>query len=683
MKFIYPQFLWALSVLLIPIIVHFFNFRRIRRVYFSQVALLKALKVETNTFRRLKEWLILAARLLFLAALVLAFAQPYLPSPNQQKINQPDGLISLYVDNSYSMQNEVGNEKQLDLATRLVGELVRVFPKSTSFQLITNQFENKEQYPMSSAQMEDRLTEVKFSNTPRDLATVDRRQRKLAADQSTKLGQQIFWFSDFQKSTTGNLNQIKLDSLSSYYLIPLPADQQANVYVDSVWMANPFVKLLETNQLNVRLKNTATEAKEGLVLKLFVDNRQVSTTNINLAAQSQATANFSFTLDSKGWKSCKIVFDDFPIAFDNEYFFALDAAAPVNILQVSQTNTSNFVGVVFSNENSFVVENANANNLDYNRIAQANLVVLNEVDRIEGEMKTQLLAFLKAGGVMAIFPPLTPGESFMGFLKAIGAANVQVNKDLNSKDNNTANYTLESTGLFNPFYKGVFDKIPTNIEMPSVKPVLQWSNQGENILTYKNKSSYLAAFALGSGKAYLFAAPLQTALGNFARHALFVPTMYQMASNSRSALQRLAYTFDEKNIRLRLKGLRKNQVYKLVGEQYSFVPAQRVVDQDLLLEMPEQSIAAGHYKLVGEQGTEAVLAFNFNKEESELACYTTDELKSVFAKFKNVQFLDLKQSANFIANFKEKNLQISLWKYFLWGALFFLLIEILLIRFMP
>jgi hypothetical protein len=219
--------------------------------------------------------------------------------------------------------------------------------------------------------------------------------------------------------------------------------------------------------------------------------------------------------------------------------------------------------------------------------------------------------------------------------------------------------------------------------MPSVKPVLQWSNQGENILTYKNKSSYLAAFALGSGKAYLFAAPLQTTLGNFARHALFVPTMYQMASNSRSALQRLAYTFDEKNIRLRLKGLRKNQVYKLVGEQYSFVPAQRVVDQDLLLEMPEQSIAAGYYKLVGDQDTEAILAFNFNKEESELACYTTEDLKSIFAKFKNVQFLDLKQSANFIANFKEKNLQISLWKYFLWGALLFLLIEILLIRLMP
>ena len=41
MSFVYPAFLFAASLIAIPVIIHLFNFRRYKTVYFSNVQFLK------------------------------------------------------------------------------------------------------------------------------------------------------------------------------------------------------------------------------------------------------------------------------------------------------------------------------------------------------------------------------------------------------------------------------------------------------------------------------------------------------------------------------------------------------------------------------------------------------------------------------------------------------------------
>ena len=80
MIFVNPVFLWGLLALLIPIAVHLFNFRRYRKVYFSNVDRLMEVKSEKRRVRQLRQWLVLLMRCLAIAALVLAFAQPTIPA---------------------------------------------------------------------------------------------------------------------------------------------------------------------------------------------------------------------------------------------------------------------------------------------------------------------------------------------------------------------------------------------------------------------------------------------------------------------------------------------------------------------------------------------------------------------------------------------------------------------------
>lgn len=145
MQFLFPSFLWALTALSVPIAIHLFNFRRTKRIYFSNVSFLKNIETQTNSFRKLKHWLILAARLLFLLFLIIAFAQPFIPAKNNSNtsLNRQGGLNSLYLDNSLSMQNTSENKQYLDLAIAKMDELLTLFKQSPSIQLITNDFSEK------------------------------------------------------------------------------------------------------------------------------------------------------------------------------------------------------------------------------------------------------------------------------------------------------------------------------------------------------------------------------------------------------------------------------------------------------------------------------------------------------------------------------------------------------------
>ena len=187
----------------------------------------------------------------------------------------------------------------------------------------------------------------------------------------------------------------------------------------------------------------------------------------------------------------------------------------------------------------------------------------------------------------------------------------------------------------------------------------------------------------------MMASPLATAYGNLAEHALFVPVMYKMAAASVRA-QQTAYSFDDNLITIPVSNPSERSVYKLKRDKLEIIPVQRVVGNQLLLEMPKsnelavgQEIEAGYYALQNSAGkTEQLLAFNHGNQESAMAYYSADELRRIFANQPGVEVFDSIQDGDFVQVLEEQNLGKSLWTYFLLAALAFLLLEVGLVRFM-
>ncbi|WP_409079684.1 BatA domain-containing protein, partial [Salibacter sp.] len=54
MNFLYPQFLYGLLAIAIPVAIHLFNLKRYKTVYFSNNQFLKSVQQKTQSTSRLK-----------------------------------------------------------------------------------------------------------------------------------------------------------------------------------------------------------------------------------------------------------------------------------------------------------------------------------------------------------------------------------------------------------------------------------------------------------------------------------------------------------------------------------------------------------------------------------------------------------------------------------------------------
>jgi hypothetical protein len=180
MRFLSPGFLFALLTIAIPVIIHLFNFRKFKKVYFSNVRFLKNVQIHTSSRQHLKDRLILGMRILGLSFLVFAFARPYIPAEDQKYGFQQE-ILSIYIDNSYSMEAVNKEGTLLDEAKRKAREISSAYSVSDKFQLLTNDFFGKNQRLLSYEEFQTAVDEVTISSTNRTIKIqhFNRRTRSL------------------------------------------------------------------------------------------------------------------------------------------------------------------------------------------------------------------------------------------------------------------------------------------------------------------------------------------------------------------------------------------------------------------------------------------------------------------------------------------------------------------------
>ncbi|MDW7691243.1 BatA domain-containing protein [Flammeovirgaceae bacterium SG7u.111] len=679
MNFLFPNILYALSLVSIPIIIHFFNFQRAKKVYFTNVAFLQSVKSVTNSRNRIKNILVLLARILFIAMLVLAFARPFLPNKTAGADMPNSNYVSIYFDNSYSLQNELEGRRLFDVAVNHVDEISNLFPNNALFQLLDNSFENSSNYFMEKDRVQEKLLEKGFSNNGRQLANVLAKQKEAFASNGMEKGNHIFWISDFQRSSIGELSELAMDTLNNFYIIPMLPDQNTNLFIDSVWLETPFVKAKENSVLKVRVVNLGDEDVTEKGIKLSIDDKQVSSTTVDIAAGLSETVNMNFSVGEGGEKRCKLEVEDFPVIFDNEYFFVIKVAPEIRIVKVAATENS-YVESVFANEPFFKLTSYGIDALDYSALNTADLIILEGLREIDNALLASLQRVMGQGATVVVFP--SPFPDLPSYTSLLGFPPTQQEvKALPIPEEEMLSMTVPDQA--NPFFEGVFEKVSANMSMPKGFPTITWQAPGQTLLRFRNELPFLTEMETTGQKLYVFSSPLDPAFSNFPKHALFVPTMYKIALASKIKNDRLSYSFNDQVAIVSLDSVNQNDVFRLVGEQAEIIPSQRIVDSRLMIDVPHEEIEAGNYQLkkMNDEKVYGNIAFNYDNSESSLEYYSMDELKEVFGEANNIQFFETPDAADFRAEFSNQNVATPLWRYALLLALLFLLIEVLLIRF--
>ena len=683
MKLLYPEFLFALGVLAIPVIIHLFNFRKFKQVYFPSLRFLQQIQQQTQKQSKLKHLLVLLARLLAFSFLVLAFARPYIPAESGLK-KTGYTHVSIYLDNSFSMDNKGPQGYIFEEAKEKALELAGLFAPSDKFHLITNDLEGHHQRWVSRDEFIQLTEKVQLSGATRPFQEIYLRQKDIMTKAEND-NRKAFAFSDFQKSRF-DLSEFTPDSNLTYTLVPFENPNKVNVYIDSAWFNDPVRRTGTEEILHIRIKHnseTTIEAK----CNLEINGKTVGFGNYRLeAGQTTLEAELPFTIYEKGMVFGKLYLNEYPdpdMLFDDTYYFAYTISEQISILSLYEPGPDSlqqYTRRIFGNKPRFNFISAAVDQLDYSLLPSQQCLILNDITKIPGGLAAELIRFVNEGGSLVLFPSSNAElNSWNNFLKEI-----EIDL-LTPGDTGKMNITgLNETHLL---YRDVFERIPENIDLPvmscrfSIKS--ERFSRKEILLTLKDGTPYLTEYKAGKGKVYLFTSPLSPSCGNLVRHAIFVTTLYRIAETAGSTLSLAFETSKPNSVEIKdeffVEGKTKVQAQ---NDEQSFIPSIKKEPGKVIINLTHEIKQAGHYSLNNEETVILPLAFNYNRLESETSTYSREELETYLSEKKWGEYFILADARKARASEGLAGIVLNreLWWHCIWLVILFLLVEIFLLR---
>lgn len=686
MNFLYPTFLLALFAVSIPILIHLFNFRRFKKLYFSDVRFLKEIKQQTQNKNRIKHLLVLISRILVVTFLVLAFAQPYIPADNKNTIAGMQA-VSIFVDNSFSMENISKNGMLLDEAKRMARETALSYSPSDLFQLLTNDFQEKHQRLVNREEFLTLLDEVKISPAVRSISEIYARQADVFSHTQAK-ARKTFIISDFQK-TICDFENIKSDSSLRTILLPISANQQNNLYIDSCWFESPVIQLNQNTKLHVRiLSKNHNEDLLNQPIKLFINNQQKTFTTFTVKAGSSIEVVLPFVLKETGIQRGRIEITDYPVTYDDKFYFSFNVSKNIKVACITsfyEQEETKSLQSLYGKDSLFIFTIYDENKIDYSALASQQVIILNGLKVISSGLAQEIMRFVQKGGSLVVFPSVESDTySYKAFLSSM-ECNYFLRKDTSDTKVDWINYDSE---IFNDVFEKDFKNKTENIDLPVVRNRFSISRfsriNEETLMKVRNGESFISAFFYKKGKIYLSAVALTSEWSNLARHAIFVPLMYKVAMNSQPSYPLFYIVGQNKPIFASFYDISGNTVFRIKGENnFEVIPEIKMTEQQSSILVHEQINKAGNYLLFAGEQPLLGISFNNDRKESDLTCYSVKELisKCESAGLKNFSLIDV-ENKNVAKTLADISMGKKLWKWCIFFSLLFLATEVLLLRFL-
>ncbi len=496
MEFLYPGFLYALTALAIPIIVHLFNFRRFKKIAFTNVRFLREIKQKTQSQNKLRHLLILLMRLLAFAALIFAFAQPFIPH-SEQSGETGVMAISIFVDNSFSMEGEAEAGMLLELAKNRAIDIAMAYEPTDQFLLLTHDFEGRHQRYVGRQEFIDWVQDIEISAQSHSLEEINSRQMDAlkAAPSERKTS---YLVSDFQKGRFG-FDNFATDSTITTSFVAMERNSPSNLYIDSVWFNTPVRKLGDAEQLSVRIRNTGNVKVENVPIKLDINGQQKALATFASEPMASSVATLNYINEDAGLQAVTVTIEDYPVTFDDSWYFGYRVFDEINVQSIrwSEATRGDVLKTVFRGDSIYSYTSVTERTVDYTNLASADFLVLDELQELSTGLASSLSTFVKNGGSLLIIPSAEmKADGFNNMLTELDAgAYLQIHKGaLKVKSLNTEHLV----------YRGVFEKVPDNPDLPSAQMHFSLSRAlnsgGDNLMSFGNGDAFLKGFNVGYWK---------------------------------------------------------------------------------------------------------------------------------------------------------------------------------------
>lgn len=596
---------WALLALLIPIAVHLFNFRRHKLEYFSNTALLKTIRQENAKTRKLKHLVTLVLRCLFIVALVFAFAFPY-PSSSDVAMEEDEDVVGIYIDNSMSMKLLSTKTTLLDDARESARSLIRQYPPSTRFLLLTNSFELQNEYPMNQEEMLDRVDRMSPDGPPARMDEVLGRFAMLRKSHGFERAS-LFVFSDFQKNMF-LLSDVKSDTLLRVFAVPMISEMRSNLSIDTLWLGSPVMQSGLANEVHVVVHNRGDKEVQGVSVNLVMEGKVAAASTADVEAGGKAELVMQILPQTIGSIRCSASLTDYPITFDDSYHFVVEPRRTISVVELNGSEEPSALSLVFADDPQYDFVTMNPGRFDLNTLSKAQLVVVNAASEVNATLSQALREDAAEGSCVVFF------------------------HDDGAVDTNCL--MVSDLALKHSFFDDMILEMPRHADLPKIlrHVSLAPDAQATTLVFLANGEPMLTLRQEGKGYVFDFATTTDPQWSNLADNALYVPLMLKMALLG-GGVGRIDYTMGkDKTVvfnDLDLNGDLDLKIRKNDGS-FEMIPSYEVRNNRLCLYLNDEIRESGFYDLMLNDTVCHVLAWNDSRLESDMAFCDQEQVERAF-----------------------------------------------------
>ena len=677
MKWVHPNFLFAFAVLLIPLLVHLFHFRKYKTVYFSSLTFIKNIEQEQKNPRKIKHFIILALRLLAFSALVLAFAQPYFSDGNAK--NDSSKIIGLYLDNSYSMSRIGENGELLNQGKQIIEAYVKKAPVNSRFILFTNELSGKEKQILNPAKLLDKLDKIDYSPIIRNQKEIIQFWNDAT---SVNTGENtlndLVYLSDFQQINFTNEHQ-KLTGKSILFPVKIKPVQDGNLYIDTCWFDTPVQRLGGQQRIGIRIKNSEAGDLNNVVVNVRIGkmNRDLFASLKNNEAD---TVYLDYFNQVAGEIKGSIQVNDKQMTRDDAFYFSYNVKSSSAVLLINGEDASKNVRIVFDQDEFYKTTEIDENHFEQVNFEDFDLIVLNGLNQIPSALTVNLTEHAENGGTLFLIPGAN--ASFGGWNQLLNKIHLPVMNGIEQ-----VGLSIQKINLDDSFFQGVFERKPAKLGLPLVSKSYQLENNAQttaaSLLNYQNGSPFLVK---GSGKlaVYMLATALDPTFSSFTTNQLFSTVLLRTASLSQKQAP-LFITLGSDAFYPISGNINSDQPVHLKNENSDFIPLVfNRNNKNFISVKGEEALNILHpgiYAIVNQGKSIGKIAINVSRKESVTASASTNFVVKSFAQ-NGFQVKELQDGSSWNgAGILEGANQQTAWRWLVGIALLAVLGEMLIVLF--
>ncbi|HEV8000129.1 MAG TPA: BatA domain-containing protein [Planctomycetaceae bacterium] len=427
MSFLQPWLLLALPLALLPVIIHLINQRRFQTVRWGAMMFLLTANRMARGFARIRQWLIMAARILAIAGLVFAVSRPLASGWLGLAAGGRADTTIIVLDRSPSMQQRGtgGGESKLATGVRQLSQTLATL-KSAHWIVI----DSVTKKPMQLDSPEALLTSPLAEGTSAQSDLPGLLEAAYEYIQANKSGRTDIWIcSDLRQNDwnpeSGRWQAIRESLLSlrqgiriNLLAYPEPAAGNVSVRVSDVRRVQngPGAELV----LSVKLAREGEDQSRASIPVHFEIDGARSEVMVEMEKSPTELKDYRIPLESKQPRSWgKVTIPADLNSADNDFYFAFEkpvARRAIIVVEDPQVARSLQLAAAISPDpgvpcSAEVVTTEQVPNVEWEKVA----LLLWQGPLPDGDAAQHVQEFVKRGGYAIFLPPKVPSDrEFLG-----------------------------------------------------------------------------------------------------------------------------------------------------------------------------------------------------------------------------------------------------------------------------